>query len=347
MNKREVKAFIRNQHRLYKVVYLVAWLRSLLYRITNPNSERYDLVFVNTETGWILEGICKEIERFCTCKTFFQHSLYDIPKSKAYFFSHYSSFVKAIHRSPWILNGHNVVFYTHHRYIGFSEEEVIYALNKANKLVVMNSKTSQQLERKGVSGDKLLTIIGGADKSVFSRREKGKSEYPCIGFCLRFSDRPIYTERKRYNTIIELIKCIDFATILLIGRDWEKYKYFNDIQKLSHFEYLNIPYSEYPEAYRRMDVFVSVSKLEGGPIPLLEAMMCDVFPVVSKTGFAPDVIQDGVNGFLFDVDSSVDEIVEKIKLALSMTCDVRKTVEDFSWENFSQKIQRAVADNSA
>jgi glycosyltransferase involved in cell wall biosynthesis len=89
-----------------------------------------------------------------------------------------------------------------------------------------------------------------------------------------------------------------------------------------------------------MDIFVSTAKLEGGPIPLVEAMMCNVVPVASKTGFAPDLIIHGENGFMFDINSSVETICELIEQAYKVKTDVRKTVEKLSWENFSLEFQK-------
>ena len=71
-------------------------------------------------------------------------------------------------------------------------------------------------------------------------------------------------------------------------------------------------------------------------------MMCNVFPVVSNTGFAPDIIRHGENGFLFDVDASVETIYKLIQQAMKMNVNVRKTVEHLTWENFSLEVQKAM-----
>jgi glycosyltransferase involved in cell wall biosynthesis len=113
-----------------------------------------------------------------------------------------------------------------------------------------------------------------------------------------------------------------------------------EIQEHPRFTYVEPPYEEYARYYREMDVFVSLSSLEGGPIPMIEAMLCDVVPVMSNTGFAPDLISHGDNGYLFDVGAPLSHVEELIDLA----CELRRRVhtsegvKELSWENFARKI---------
>ena len=92
------------------------------------------------------------------------------------------------------------------------------------------------------------------------------------------------------------------------------------------------------ELNNKIDVFVSPSTLEGGPVPVLEAMLSNCFPIASKTGFCPDVISDGDNGFLFDIDAAYTEVMKLIELSDSKTVDVRQSALEHSWKNCSQKI---------
>jgi glycosyltransferase involved in cell wall biosynthesis len=124
----------------------------------------------------------------------------------------------------------------------------------------------------------------------------------------------------------------------LIGRKWERYALFEAMKALPNFSYLTIPYEQYPEHYRKFDVFLSMSTLEGGPIPLLEAVMCNAVPVASHTGFAPDLIRHGENGFLFDIDAPASTIAWQIEAAFQLDCDVRSTVLPYDWDNFSKTI---------
>jgi glycosyltransferase involved in cell wall biosynthesis len=109
--------------------------------------------------------------------------------------------------------------------------------------------------------------------------------------------------------------------------------------QFENFEYHEVPYAEYPGLYDAMDVFVSPSRLEGGPISLLEAMMANAVPVATTTGFATDLIRDGVNGYLCPTNVVGDELCAAVERAFALEADVRATVEHLTWERFSRAIQ--------
>ena len=87
-----------------------------------------------------------------------------------------------------------------------------------------------------------------------------------------------------------------------------------------------------------MRCILSTSKLEGGPVPLLETMLSNMAPVVSKTGYCTDIIQHGYNGYLFDINATVDEVVPLIEQAYKLSTNTRESVIDFTWEKYSEKI---------
>ena len=326
----------------FRFKYIVAQAQAKLISLS-ANKKEYDLVFVSPEEGWILDGICHEIDKFHDGKTVFYYSIRSLPKAKTYFFSHYSLFSSALLANPHILNSVNLIYYTHPKYIGQASQELIYALNLTTKVFAMNSACAEMLQSLGLKPSKVQALAGAADRNIFTPVEFKTREHPCIGFCLGFRGHQHYRERKNYDLIIELIKIIDNADVMILGKNWHQYERFPELKKLPYFRYVEVSYEQYPAYYQQMDVFVSASKLEGGPIPLIEAMMCNVFPVVSNTGFALDVITHGKNGFLFDVDASPETIYSLIQQALTLRVDVRKTVEHLTWENFSREIQKAIA----
>jgi glycosyltransferase involved in cell wall biosynthesis len=134
------------------------------------------------------------------------------------------------------------------------------------------------------------------------------------------------------------MKILTHRQFLLLGKNWNRYALFEEMKALENFAYKSVPYREYPDIYSAFDVFLSISSLEGGPIPLIEAMMSNAVPVASRTGFAPDLIEHGENGFLFDTDASPAAIAELIEQAFNLSTDIRKTVESYDWDNFSAAI---------
>lgn len=61
-----------------------------------------------------------------------------------------------------------------------------------------------------------------------------------------------------------------------------------------------------PQVLKAMDLFVLTSFSEGTSIALIEAIASGLPVVVSNVGGNPNLVEDGVNGFLFDLDKEGD-----------------------------------------
>jgi glycosyltransferase involved in cell wall biosynthesis len=318
----------------YRKTYIQSWLRFFYKKPFIPKlKEEYDLVFViyKETRGWILEAICKEIANYFPGKYCYHDSTSYLPPSKAYFFSHYGLFPVCLQQNPHIWGAKSIVWYTHPKDIGVRNCELIYALNKAaTKVVCTCSEFTRLLDSQGLSSKKTTFILGGADPEMFKPHQRLSST---VGFC------SAYYPRKSPEKILSIIKMMPHKKFILLGRNWNQYERFAELIELPNLSYVEASYADYPSYYAQMDVFVSMAKLEGGPIPLIEAMMCNVFPVASKTGFAPDIITHGHNGFLFDIDSPLEVVCDLIEQAFHLQTDVRATVEHLSWKNFSLEIQ--------
>ncbi|HYR42382.1 MAG TPA: glycosyltransferase family 4 protein [Terriglobia bacterium] len=69
---------------------------------------------------------------------------------------------------------------------------------------------------------------------------------------------------------------------------------------------------EMREFYRSLDVYLCASRFEGTPNPCLEAAACGIPLVTTRVGNMPELIRDGINGFL--VEPTVDDFANKLSL---------------------------------
>jgi glycosyltransferase involved in cell wall biosynthesis len=99
-----------------------------------------------------------------------------------------------------------------------------------------------------------------------------------------------------------------------------------------------IPHNQMYKIYQEMDVFIVASTEDGTPNPALEAASCGRPIISNKIGNMPELIKDGVNGFL--VGRNLIEYVEKIQWLqkhrgkmIKMGEEARKTIEKYwTWE---------------
>ncbi|TWT30853.1 glycosyltransferase family 4 protein [Blastopirellula retiformator] len=298
------------------------WLQPLISRTKG----RVCFFIPDKSKGWILEAACREIAQRLESPYIFCGDYKGMPLASAYFFCHYHFYKSALQINPWLREKNAIVWFTHPKEEDLGGQETIDVLNTA-KVVTMCSKWRRYLVDLGVEEHRISTIVGAADLNFFSPHQRGGGK---IGFCTA------YYERKNPDRIFEIVRRMPDQEFILMGRNWQDYPRFNELFGLGNLEYRQAKYAQYPDYYAELDVFVSASQLEGGPIPLLESMMSNVVPVASDTGFAPDVIQHGENGFLYPADETdPDVIVDLIRRAKTLTADVRQSVLPYTWDEYA------------
>ena len=91
-------------------------------------------------------------------------------------------------------------------------------------------------------------------------------------------------------------------------------------------------YAEVARYYHALDLYVVSSREEGGPKALLESMATGVPVVSTRVGMAADLIEDGTNGFLCDIDdvdalaSRAMQLIQSESLRLRFATNGQKSV---------------------
>ncbi len=58
--------------------------------------------------------------------------------------------------------------------------------------------------------------------------------------------------------------------------------------------------------FQTIDIYLCTSRLEGGPLPVIEAMAAGCAVISTPVGFVPDIISSNDNGILCEIDSAED-----------------------------------------
>lgn len=107
-----------------------------------------------------------------------------------------------------------------------------------------------------------------------------------------------------------------------------------------------IPHDQMYKIYQEMDVFIVASLEDGTPNPALEAAACGRPIISNRIGNMPELIEDGVNGFI--VDRRIPAYVEKISYLQShrdelirMGKKARETIEKYwTWKVQSERYRK-------
>ena len=104
------------------------------------------------------------------------------------------------------------------------------------------------------------------------------------------------------------------------------------------------------EIFRQLensDVLLSAPKVDNMPVSLLEAMNAGLLVISSNVGGVPYMIKNGRSGLLFESDNDAELAqkmlwaVENPTVALAITMQARRTVEQYRWESIREAIYKA------
>lgn len=287
--------------------------------------------------GWILEKTARTVVEEYAGQAFLATRLYPVPSASAYLFLHYHWAIKAIRSQPWLRRKGLFAFYTHPSDERIDRGEFVALANTVLTPISMCQPSAEHLFKIGVTRDRVKRVFGaGADPDVFKAPVRPSSFKPVVGVC------GAYYPRKRPELIMSIAKALPMVEFRVLGPPWSGWEGFAAFCRLPNVRYESRRYADYPDFYRKVNVFLSTSSLEGGPVPLIEAMMSNVFPVVTDTGFAREMICHGKNGFVLPVDADVSEFVDSVRKALALRVDVRDSVKHRSWKAFGKEMSTVI-----
>jgi glycosyltransferase involved in cell wall biosynthesis len=286
------------------------------------------LVLAARNRGWILDRVCREIATRAPGRVAYHDGESPLPPADTYFFSHFSLFL-ALRRDPSLRGARSLVLFTHPSYPRWRAPLVAWKLRAADHVLSMSSTYATALARAGLPRGRLRVVPLGADPERYPPHERGSG---AIGLC------GMYYRRKAPDRIAALVRALPHRQFVLMGRGWEEAPVWTELATAPNFSYRELSYDALPSFYAGIDVFVSLATIEGGPVPMLESMLANAVPVATRTGWAPDLIEPGRNGFLLDVDASVETAAEMVERARGLRGDVRATVAHLTWERFARDV---------
>jgi glycosyltransferase involved in cell wall biosynthesis len=200
----------------------------------------------------------------------------------------------------------------------------ISTLTAADALHVVADQWRDYMIDKGVPAERMVKLANGVNTELFKpaapelraeiRRELGM---PLDAFAVgMFSKRTSNSSGRKAPEVFiagvqKLAKQVPNLAALMVGPGW------GDV-----VDDLNgrgvacswIPFAagdaEVCRAYQALDSYWVTSHIEGGPVPLLEAMACGLACVTTPVGVAEEIIIEGENGYIVQRDD-VDGFVER------------------------------------
>src|SRR5208337_2858767 len=212
----------------------------------------------------------------------------------------------------------------------------------------------------GVDPSKLVRVTVGVETEQFrpvqaaeSAKLRARLGLPQEALVVGFSAKRSSDSYNRKGTDV-LVKAITAlrrelpqAACLIIGPGW------SDVvarQVEQGGACLHLPFvldrDDLADVYRCLDVYWVTARIEGGPVPLIEAMSSGVCCVTTPVGIAPELVRDGENAFLAPIDDA--NIFVQRTAALAADPDLRKRMaqaarqtilDGYRWERTTQSAR--------
>ncbi len=191
-------------------------------------------------------------------------------------------------------------------------------VDRADAVMTASRQWYSRLRALGVAEEKLAIVPYGIDMGIF--RPPTVEEKPAIRAALgldpeRFTIGFVGKRssdaggRKGTDTFVKgiqvLLGQVHVPQVLIIGPGWAE---FVASLAASGVHCLWKPFvvgeAEFATLYRAMDAYWCTSTIEGGPVPVLEAMASGVCCLATEVGMVPEVIRNDENGFLLPFDDA-------------------------------------------
>jgi glycosyltransferase involved in cell wall biosynthesis len=221
------------------------------------------------------------------------------------------------------------LYFTHpNRDIDFKEIRLF------KNILVMNQADKSWLSASGVEESRIHVVHGAVDEKIFWKKKMlGDVK---SGFVLIVSDcKP----RKNPEQILKVIDQLPNINFVIHGKGWLE-SYRDKIESLKNLKYLEFEFVHQPGLMRDATVFLSLSSLEGGPYPLLEAMACGTFAISTSVGFAPDLV-NSTNGVLLPVNYSLEMVADVITQSMEVVMSRNVITElpfNLSWKKLGEAL---------
>lgn len=288
-------------------------------------NENYDVVHCNTPMGGIVTRLAAKQARK--------------QGTKVYYTAHGFHFYKGAPKKNWI------VFYPIEKYFSRMTDKLITITQEDYELA--KQKFHCKVERiHGVGVDEKRYCAASKEEKDRLRKDLGFFEEQkiilCVGELLLNKNQQMII-----HAMQKIVKKYPDTQLLLAGNGSEKENLENLIKALRLTENVKmLGYVTNLQEYQKIaDVAVSCSKREGLPLNIVEAMLSGTPVVVSVNRGHKELIQNGKNGFLIDVNDC-ERMADKILQILTDTQlygEIQKNANVYTWAYTFRNVKRELA----
>jgi glycosyltransferase involved in cell wall biosynthesis len=211
------------------------------------------------------------------------------------------------HRLPVVTSHHHV-----------TDWKVISHNIDGDAIIAGSGQWVRDLRDRGADMTRVFRVPYGVDVDLFAPGGESEAERtrtglgltsagPVIGFFAKRGSND--DDRKGTDVFADAVKrlrkTLPGVAVLMVGPGWQDLvREFRDAGIGCAWIPFLEKFAELPRLYRALNFYWVTARVEGGPVPLLEAMSCGVCCLSTPVGLAEEVVRDDVNGFLLPMNDA-------------------------------------------
>ncbi len=239
--------------------------------------------------------------------------------------------------------------YLHHYGLGFLESTMWELLKTAHNQAELNLCTStamvDQLSSHGI--ERVDLWQRGVDTNRFHPRFKSNAMRSRLTQGHEDATLMLYVGRlsaeKEINQILPILESVPNSRLALVGDG----PYRQELERIFAGTATNfvgyLQGDELASAFASSDVFLFPSRTETLGLVLLEAMAAGCPVVAARSGGIPDIVTDGVNGYLFEPEAPNGLLYATQRLLREphlFKQNARQEAEKWSWSAATEQLQQ-------
>jgi glycosyltransferase involved in cell wall biosynthesis len=184
----------------------------------------------------------------------------------------------------------------------------------------------------------------------FRSRYDINPETPTVLFVSRLVE--LKRPRLLVNAVTTRLPDVDMD-VVVVGDGTESFRWRVERRADDRFVFLsNLPFEDLQAAYHAADLFTMLSRSEGLPTVVLEAMNARLPIITTPVGALADIVIDGEHGWVLDSSPSEGELARAIRryiedpIEANATGDRNRTYvrSEFDWERVAREIESEYED---
>lgn len=220
------------------------------------------------------------------------------------------------------------------------------AVKNSDKTVAVSENTKKEvIEEYCVESGQVEVIYNGVDTEKFRPTEEFSNQVLYVGEFLG---------RKGADIVVEAFQKLNLSDtkLVLVGKgrmEEELREKVRDSGLEDRVEFRKNVSDEELRGLYSSSIFVMPSKYEGQGIVYVEAMSCGAPVIGCDNSAIPEMIEDGINGYLIDRDSealsnALESILEDEELRNSISDASREKAKEFDWDIIAAQTESIYRD---